>query len=78
MNVAGEDFAGLSEAQVRGMRASKVSMVYQNPGAALNPTIRVGDQVAEVFAIAGEDSKRARRAGPGDAAPRCRSPIPTA
>ena len=28
-------------------------MVYQNPGAALNPTIRVGDQVAETFTIAG-------------------------
>ena len=28
-------------------------MVYQNPGGALNPTIRVGDQVAETFTIAG-------------------------
>ena len=27
-------------------------MVYQNPGAALNPSIRVGKQVAEVFRIA--------------------------
>ncbi len=40
VNVAGEDLAGLSEAQVRELRASKVSMVYQNPGGALNPTIR--------------------------------------
>ena len=28
-------------------------MVYQNPGQALNPSIRVGDQVAEVFRIGG-------------------------
>ena len=28
-------------------------MVYQEPGKALNPTIRVGPQVAEVFEIAG-------------------------
>ena len=28
-------------------------MVYQEPGRALNPTIRVGRQVAEVFEIAG-------------------------
>ena len=43
-------------------------MVYQNPGGALNPTIRVGDQVAEVFAIAGVETKEAHRARPGDAA----------
>ena len=29
-------------------------MVYQNPGSALNPSIRVGKQVAEVFRIRGE------------------------
>jgi peptide/nickel transport system ATP-binding protein len=59
VKVAGEDLASLSEAQVRELRASKVSMVYQNPGSALNPTIRIGDQVAEVFVIAGEDPKQA-------------------
>jgi ABC-type glutathione transport system ATPase component len=28
-------------------------MDNQNPGGALNPTIRVGDQVAETYTIAG-------------------------
>jgi peptide/nickel transport system ATP-binding protein len=60
VNVAGEDLAGLSETQVRELRASKVSMVYQNPGSALNPTIRIGDQVTEVFVIAGVNPKQAR------------------
>jgi peptide/nickel transport system ATP-binding protein len=60
VKVAGEDLAGMGEAQVRELRASKVSMVYQNPGAALNPTIRIGDQIAEVFGIEGMDAKRAR------------------
>ena len=46
VHLDGEDLAGLSDAQVRDLRASKVSMVYQNPGGALNPTIRIGDQVA--------------------------------
>jgi peptide/nickel transport system ATP-binding protein len=59
VHVAGEDLAGLGEGQIRALRASKVSMVYQNPGSALNPTIRIGDQVAEVFVIAGENPKRA-------------------
>ena len=58
VKVAGEDLAGLGETQVRGLRASKVSMVYQNPGSALNPTIRIGDQVAEGYAIAGVDAKQ--------------------
>jgi peptide/nickel transport system ATP-binding protein len=59
VKVAGEDLAGMGDAQVRGLRASKVAMVYQNPGSALNPTIRIGDQVAEAFAIAGVNGKEA-------------------
>ena len=59
VTVAGEDLAGLSEAETRKLRASKVSMVYQNPGGALNPTIRIGDQVAEVFTIMGVGEKEA-------------------
>jgi peptide/nickel transport system ATP-binding protein len=34
-------------------------MVYQEPGRALNPSIRVGRQVAEVFEIAGLDRQQA-------------------
>jgi peptide/nickel transport system ATP-binding protein len=59
VKVAGEDLAGLDEADVRKLRASNVSMVYQNPGGALNPTIRIGDQVNEVFVVAGGDRKEA-------------------
>src|SRR5271169_2393569 len=39
---------------LRDLRARTVSMVYQEPGRALNPSIRVGQQIAEVFEIAGE------------------------
>ncbi len=53
IKVAGEDLLAMSEDDVRTMRSTRVSMVYQNPGGALNPTIRVGDQVAETFTIAG-------------------------
>jgi peptide/nickel transport system ATP-binding protein len=53
IKVAGEDLLAMSEDGVRTMRTTRVSMVYQNPGGALNPTIRVGDQVAETFTIAG-------------------------
>ena len=38
---------------MRRLRARTLSMVYQNPGAALNPSIRVGEQIAEMFSILG-------------------------
>jgi peptide/nickel transport system ATP-binding protein len=49
----GHDLLRMGEEDLRGLRATKVSMVYQNPGTALNPTIRIGDQVTESFVIAG-------------------------
>src|SRR5437660_11683725 len=51
--VDGDDVLAMDSAQLRRYRANTVSMVYQEPGRALNPTIRVGRQVAEVFEIAG-------------------------
>jgi peptide/nickel transport system ATP-binding protein len=53
IRVAGEDLLAMSDADVRRLRASRVSMVYQNPTSALNPTIRIGEQVAEVFTLQG-------------------------
>ena len=38
---------------------ANVSMVYQEPGRALNPSILVGRQVAEVYEIAGVKHKEA-------------------
>ena len=53
IRIAGEDVLALSRRELRGLRAGSVSMVYQNPGTALNPSIRVGRQVAEVFTVRG-------------------------
>ena len=39
-------------------------MVYQEPGRALNPSIRVGRQVAEVYEIAGTNKARGARPAP--------------
>ena len=44
---------------LRGYHRDVVSMVYQNPGSALNPTIRVGKQVSEVFELRGAKGKEA-------------------
>jgi peptide/nickel transport system ATP-binding protein len=51
----GADLLSMGEAEVRRLRASTLSMVYQNPGSALNPAIRVGTQIAEVFQLLGID-----------------------
>jgi peptide/nickel transport system ATP-binding protein len=58
--IDGRDVLALSQNELRKLHQSEVSMVYQEPGRALNPTLRVGRQVAEVFEIAGEDKAQAR------------------
>ncbi len=57
IQIAGRDVLGLNRAQLRQLRARSVSMVYQEPGRALNPSILVGRQVAEVYEIAGSERK---------------------
>jgi peptide/nickel transport system ATP-binding protein len=59
IRVNGEDLLGMGQTGVRKLRATTLSMVYQNPAAALNPTIRVGAQVGEVFELMGVDKKDA-------------------
>jgi len=51
--IAGRDPLAMDAAELRQLRARSVSMVYQEPGKALNPGIRVGRQVAEVYELAG-------------------------
>ena len=59
IRIDGRDVLSLSSGDLRRLRSESVSMVYQNPGAALNPSIRVGKQLAEVFAIRGANSAEA-------------------
>ena len=58
--IDGRDLLTLSRAELREMRSRSVSMVYQDPGRALNPSIRVGRQIAEVFEVLGGERKEAR------------------
>lgn len=45
----GLDLLKLEEEEIRKMRGSEVSIIFQDPGSALNPVMRVGEQVMEVF-----------------------------
>ncbi len=49
----GEDVMDLDGAALRAFRGQRAAMVYQNPGAALDPSMTIGDQVAEVFTAHG-------------------------
>ena len=51
--IAGREVTSLSSGDLLKVRRDDVSMVYQDPGAALNPTLRIGTQVAECFMILG-------------------------
>jgi peptide/nickel transport system ATP-binding protein len=41
----------LREERMRAIRGNKISMVFQEPGAALNPVYTIGDQISEVFLL---------------------------
>jgi peptide/nickel transport system ATP-binding protein len=55
ISINGLDPLAMSAAKLRDLRARTVSMVYQEPGRALNPSMKAGRQIAEVFQIAGLD-----------------------
>ncbi|MFD1840171.1 ABC transporter ATP-binding protein [Paracidovorax cattleyae] len=45
----GHDLLQLSETQLRALRGRRMGMVFQEPMTALNPVMRIGEQIAEVF-----------------------------
>ena len=44
-----EDVLTATGATLRKWRGDRMAMVYQDPGTALNPSIKVGEQIAEVY-----------------------------
>ncbi|NVI02864.1 ABC transporter ATP-binding protein [Paraburkholderia youngii] len=51
--IAGADVQKLGADALRSMRATTVSMVYQDPGRALNPSLTIARQISEAFEAAG-------------------------
>ena len=47
----GRDLLTLSERDLREIRGARISLVFQEPTTALNPMMRIGDQVAEALAV---------------------------
>ncbi|MET9892315.1 ABC transporter ATP-binding protein [Streptomyces sp. NPDC006465] len=51
VEIDGTDIAGLSPAQWTDLRGATISAVFQDPASYLNPSIRVGAQIAEVLRV---------------------------
>ena len=51
----------MADDEVRQFRAERASMVYQDPGGALNPSTRIGPQVIEAFTVLGQGKEEARK-----------------
>jgi len=47
----GKDLAKLSEKELREIRGSEISMIFQDPMTSLNPTMTIGKQIAESLII---------------------------
>lgn len=45
----GQDLLKISEKEMRKIRGRKISMIFQDPMTALNPIMKVGEQIAEVI-----------------------------
>ena len=45
----GEDLAKMSDTEVRRRRSTKMGMIFQDPATSLNPTMKVGPQIAETM-----------------------------
>jgi ABC-type dipeptide/oligopeptide/nickel transport system ATPase component len=57
----GQDLLPLSEAQMREVRGARISLIFQEPMTALNPVMRVGDQIAEALTSHGKASRQDAR-----------------
>ena len=49
IRLAGEDLMTKSPAQIAAIRGRRIGMVFQDPGTSLNPTLPLGEQLAEVL-----------------------------
>ena len=57
----GRDLLQLTEPQMRELRGRRIGMVFQEPMTALNPVMRIGEQIGEVFDAHGTVSAAEKR-----------------
>ncbi len=57
----GRNLLALEEREMASIRGKEIAMIFQNPGASLNPVFRVGDQLVEAMALHLGDRRGALR-----------------
>ncbi|MGW6707322.1 dipeptide ABC transporter ATP-binding protein [Streptomyces sp. NPDC054956] len=62
VRVGGTDVGAASPAELRALRGAVAAMVFQDPLSSLDPYYAIGDQIAEVYRIHTDASRRAARA----------------
>ena len=50
-NFQNNNLLSMSSNQLERLRGDRISMIFQDPGSSLNPVMRIGDQVSEIFRI---------------------------
>ncbi|MFC4906581.1 dipeptide ABC transporter ATP-binding protein [Actinomadura gamaensis] len=60
--VDGTDVLAASDAELRRLRGGRIAMVFQDPLSSLDPHLRVGDQIAEVYRVHTGATRRAAAA----------------
>jgi ABC-type dipeptide/oligopeptide/nickel transport system ATPase component len=58
----GQDLLTLTEPDMRQVRGARISLIFQEPMTALNPVMRVGDQIAEALTVHGLADRATARA----------------
>jgi ABC-type dipeptide/oligopeptide/nickel transport system ATPase component len=61
IDITGQDIADLTPAEWTDLRGSTISAVFQDPASYLNPSIRIGAQIAEVIRVKTGASRRQAR-----------------
>jgi ABC-type dipeptide/oligopeptide/nickel transport system ATPase component len=56
----GRDLLTLPEREMRDVRGARISLIFQEPMTALNPVMRVGDQIAEAMTVHGRPPAEAQ------------------
>ena len=62
IDLLGEDVAGLSARDWQRLRGTEITAVFQDPASYLNPSIRVGKQIAEVVRVKKRVSRKVAKA----------------
>ena len=58
ISVCGQDITGYREKEMQNLRGKTFSMIFQDPMTALNPTIKIGKQIAEAVIIHNKKSSK--------------------